>query len=161
MPLRASHIRSLAHPRWTSVAAAALWIAAALSFVDADVRVQLASTSRLMWPALASLVVGIALAVGIASGSLSAAIRQRLSRSLPIFSAPAFMLVVGSGGVRSPSIALAGVLTMCVTAAAGYRRGALVAALSVITIGLADTVLGRAMDAPAILSAAALVIAIA
>jgi diguanylate cyclase (GGDEF)-like protein len=114
-----------------------------------------------MWPALASLVVGIALAVGIASGSLSAAIRQRLSRSLPIFSAPAFMLVVGSGGVRSPSIALAGVLTMCVTAAAGYRRGALVAALSVITIVLADTVLGRAMDAPAILSAAALVIAIA
>jgi diguanylate cyclase (GGDEF)-like protein len=161
MPLRVSHIHSLAHLRWTSVAAAALWIAAALSFVDADVRAQLASASRLTWPALASLIAGIALATAIASGSLSASIRQRLSRSLIVLSAPAFMLLVGSGGVRSPAIALAGLLTMRVTAAAGYRRGALVSAAAVLSIALADTALGRPIDAPAIVAAAVLVIATA
>jgi len=161
MPLRALLIRSIAQHRWASLAAAALWFAAAASFVSAPVRAELATGGRLTWPALAALVAGIGLTGAMARGSVRPELRRRLSHILVVLSAPTFLLVVGSGGLRSPAVALAGLLLMGVTSALGYRAGGIAAGLSVVLITLADAVLGRALEPAAVMTAAALLFAIA
>ena len=161
MPLRASLIRSIARHRSTSIAAAAVWIAAAASFVQPGMRAQLAVGSRLVWPALAMLVGGIALAAAMAAGSIPAAMRRRIIAALPVLSAPTFILLIGSGGMRSPAVPIAGLLLMNVTARAGYRGGAIAAGMSVIAIALGDAALGRSFELPAVVTATALLMAIA
>jgi diguanylate cyclase (GGDEF)-like protein len=160
MPLRASLIRSLERHRSTSIAAVALWIAAAASFIHPATRARLAG-GNLTWAALAAVVAGVALVVAIAAGSVPAAMRQRLPRVLALLSAPAFLLLVGSGGTRSPGLAVAGLLLMAVAARSGYRAGAVGAGLSVLAIALSDAALGRTADIPALVTAATLITAIA
>src|SRR5688500_7956412 len=125
MPLRALLIRSIARHSGTSVAAAALWIAAAASFMHPATRGELAVGSRLTWPALAALLAGLGLVAAMAAGSIPPAIRRRLPGLLVVLSAPAFVLLAGSGGMRSPALAVAGLLLMGVTATLGYRAGAI------------------------------------
>jgi diguanylate cyclase (GGDEF)-like protein len=161
MPLRASPIRRLASFRWSPIAAAALWIAAAASLVHPAVRSELAVGSLLSWPALAALVSGVALATAVAAGSVTPAVRRLLPGALILLSGPAFMLVVGSGGMRSPSLALAGLLLMGITGKMGFRVGAIAAAGTVVGIGFADFALGRAPELSAILPAFALLLGIA
>jgi diguanylate cyclase (GGDEF)-like protein len=161
MPLRASLIRSIAQHRWTSIAAAALWIAAAASFMHPVTRAELSGGSRLTWPALAALVTGLGLVAAMAAGSIPAAIRRRHPAVLVLVSAPAFVLLVGSGGMRSAALALAGLLLMGVTAALGYRAGAIAAGVTVLGIALADAALGRAPEVAALMTATALLMSIA
>jgi diguanylate cyclase (GGDEF)-like protein len=161
MPLRASLIRSIARHRWTSIAAAALWIAAAASIIHPPTRAHLAAGSRLTWPALAALVAGIGLVAAMAAGSVPPTIRRRLPGVLTLLSAPAFVLLIGSGGLRSPALAVGGLLLMGVTATTGYRAGAIVAGMWVLAIAVADVTLGRALELPAVATAAALLVAIA
>src|SRR5688500_17135916 len=142
MPLHASLIRSIASHRLISIAAVALWFAAAASFVHPATRAQLSAGFWLRWPALAALVGGLGLVAAIAGGTLTPAVRRRLPNLLALFSAPAFLLVAGSGGMRSPAVAVAGLLLMGVTATFGYRAGAMAAGASVLVIALADSVLG-------------------
>jgi diguanylate cyclase (GGDEF)-like protein len=161
MPLRALLIRSFARHSGTSVAAAALWIAAAASFMHPATRGGLAVGSWLTWPALAALLAGLGLVAAMAAGSIHPAIRRRLPRLLVLLSAPVFVLLAGSGGMRSPALAVAGLLLMGVTATLGYRAGAIAAGLSVLAIALADAALGRALAVPAVMTATALLLAIA
>ncbi len=161
MPLRASLIRSIAQHRWTSLAAAALWFAAAASFIQPAIRAELATGARLTWPALLALVAGLGLTGAVARGSLRPTLRRRLPHILTVLSGPAFLLVVGSGGIRSPAIALAGLLLMGVTSALGYRTGGIAAGLTVLAIAFADAALGRGTEAVAVMTAAALLIAMA
>jgi diguanylate cyclase (GGDEF)-like protein len=161
MLLRASLIRSISRHRWASIAAAALWFAAAALFVYPATRAQLAAGSRLAWPALVALITGLGLVATVAAGRLTPALRTRIPDILTLFSAPAFLLVAGSGGLRSPALAVAGLLLMGVTATLGYRAGAITAGLSVLAIALADTLLGRAPEVAAVMSATALLAAIA
>ena len=161
MPLRASLIRSIARHPWTSLAAAALWFAAAASFLHPASRALLTAGSPLTWPALVVLVGGLALAAATAAGRIPPAVKQRLPDILTLVSAPAFLLVAGSGGMRSPALALAGLLLMGVTATLGYRAGGLSAGAVVVAIGLADAALGRALEPAAVVTAAALLVAIA
>jgi diguanylate cyclase (GGDEF)-like protein len=161
MPLRASLIHSIARYRWASIAAAALWLAAAASFIHPAMRAELAGGSRLTWPALVALVVGIAIAAAIAAGSVPSAMRQRLPGVLMALSAPAFVLVVGSGGMHSPALGIAGFLLMGITGKLGFRAGAMAAAATVAAIGFADLALGRVPDVPATVAALALLLAVA
>ncbi len=161
MPLRASLIRSIAHHRWTSVAAVALWVATAAMFVHPAARAALAAGARFGWPALAALLIALTIAGGAAAGAIPAAMRGRLIHIVTLLSAPAFLVVMGSGGVHSPALAIVGLLLMSVTATLGYRVGATAAVLSVAATALADLALGRAPEAVPILTAAALLTAIA
>lgn len=161
MPLRASLIRSIAQHRWTSLAAAALWSAAAASFMHPAIRAALTAGAPLTWPALAALLAGLGLTGAMARGSMRPTIRRRLPHVLTILSAPAFLLVAGSGGVRSPAMALVGLLLMGVTSALGYRAGGVGAGLAVLAIALADAALGRGPEPVAVVTATALVTAIA
>jgi diguanylate cyclase (GGDEF)-like protein len=161
MPLRASLIRSIVRHRRTSIAAAALWIAAAASFIHPVTRGELAIGSRLTWLALAALVAGIGLVAAMAVGSIPAAMRRRVPGVLTVLSGPALVLLAGSGGMRSPALAGAGLLLMGVTATLGYRAGAIAAGVSVIAIALTDAALGRAPEAPAMVTASVLLMAIA
>jgi hypothetical protein len=124
MPLHGSLTRSFARYRGTSIAAAALWIAAAASSFHAAVRAELATGSSLQWPAVAGLIVGIAVVAAIASGRLAPRLRERVPAALVLLSAPSLVLIAGSGGLRSPALALAGFLLMGITAKRGYRAGA-------------------------------------
>jgi diguanylate cyclase (GGDEF)-like protein len=161
MLLRASLIRSLARHRWASIAAAALWVAAAALFVHPATRAEFTAGSRLTWPALVALVAGLGVVAAVAGRSLTPAIRRRLPGILTILSAPAFVLVEGSGGLRSPALAVAGLLLMGVTATLGYRAGAIAAGASVLVIAVADSLLGRAPEVAAVMSATAMLGAIA
>src|SRR5688500_1004921 len=161
MPLRASLIRSITQHRWTSLAAVALWVATAASFMHTPVRVELAGGARVGWPALVALLGALTLAGAAAAGAIPPALRARLIHIVVLLSAPAFVVVAGSGGVRSPALAIVGLLLMSVTGALGYRAGTFAAGASVIAIVLADAALGRAPEAVPILTAAALLVAIA
>jgi diguanylate cyclase (GGDEF)-like protein len=161
MPLRASLIRSITRHGWTSIAAAALWFAAAASFMHPAIRSELSGGSRLTWPALVALVAGLGLVAAVAAGSVAPAFRRRLAELLALLSAPTFLLVAGSGGLHSPALAIAGLLLMGVTAKSGYRAGAIAAAVSVVVIGLADSVLGRGAEPAAVMTATTLLMAIA
>jgi diguanylate cyclase (GGDEF)-like protein len=161
MPLRASLIRSIGRDRWTSIAAAALWIAAAASFIDPAVRAELAAGPRLTWLTLTALVAGIALTAAVAAGTVPPAMRRVLPRVLIVLSGPAFVLLAGSGGLRSPALAVAGLLLIGVTAKLGFRAGAIAVGATVVAIGFADFALGRVPDAPATMTAIALLLGIA
>lgn len=161
MPLRASLIRSISQYRWTSVAAVALWVATAASFMDLDVRAELAAGARFGWPALIALLGALALVGATATGAIPPVLRGRLIHIVALLSAPAFLIVAGSGGVRSPALTIVGLVVMGVTITRGYRTGAIAAAGSVVAIALADAALGRPPEAVPILTAAALLTAIA
>src|SRR5688500_8034782 len=124
MPLRGSLIRSIARHRWIAGAAAALWIAAAASFIYPATRAQLALTSRLTWLAVAALLAALSVAAAALAGAIPPAIRRRLPAVLVLLSAPTFVLLAGTGGMRSPALPVAGLLLMSVTATLGYRGGA-------------------------------------
>src|SRR5688572_27140953 len=138
MPLRASLIRSITQHRWTSLAAVALWVATAASFMHTSVRVELAGGARFGWPALVALLGALTLAGAAAAGAIPTALRARLIHIVVLLSAPAFVVVAGSGGVRSPALAIVGLVLMSVTGALGYRAGTIAAGASVIAIVLAD-----------------------
>ncbi|HJU68720.1 MAG TPA: sensor domain-containing diguanylate cyclase [Gemmatimonadaceae bacterium] len=145
----------------TSVAAVALWFATAASFMHPAIRAELAEGVRFTWPALLALVAGLGLTAAVARGSLRPAARRRLPHALAVLSGPAFLLVVGSGGLRSPATAVVGLLLMGITGALGYRAGGIAAGLAVLAIALADAALGREPEVGALLTASALLIAIA
>jgi len=161
MPLRASLIRSIAQHRWTSVAAVALWFAAAASFMHPAARAEVVAGARFGWPALVALVIALAFAGSVAAGVIPGTLRSRVIHIVTLLSAPAFLVVVGSGGVHSPALAIIGLLLMSVTSTLGYRAGAIAAAGSVLAIALADSALGRGPEAVPILTATALLTAIA
>src|SRR5688572_13861029 len=161
MPLRASLIRSIAQHRWTSVAAVALWVAAAASFMHPAARAEVAAGARFGWPALVALVIALAFAGSVAAGVIPGTLRGRLIHIVTLLSAPAFLVVVGSGGVHSPAVAIIGLLLMSVTSTLGFRAGAIAAAGSVLAIALADSTLGRGPEAVPILTATALLTAVA
>ena len=161
MPLRASLIRSITQHRWTSLAAVALWVAAAASFMHPGVRGALAAGAHFGWPALVTLLAALALAGGIAGGVIPPRLRARVIHIVTLLSAAAFLVVAGSGGVRSPALVSVGLLLMSVTAALGYRAGATASVCSVILVALADAALGRAPEAVPILTAVAVLMSIA
>ncbi|MGQ0712995.1 MAG: GGDEF domain-containing protein [Gemmatimonadaceae bacterium] len=157
MPLQESLTRSFTRHRWTSIAAAALWIAAAVSFLNPAVSAELAAGARLRWPAVFALLAAFAGLTVIARGKVSPGVRRHLSSILVLLSAPAALLIAGSGGLASPALAVAGILLIGVTSAHGYRAGAIAAAASVVLIGALDAWLGRSPDPSVIIAAAALV----
>ena len=160
MPLHGSLTRSFARYRWTSIAAAALWIAAAASSFDAAVRAELANGSRLEWPAVAALILGIGLVAAIARGKLAPGLRARVPAALILLSAPVFVLIVGSGGLRSPALAVAGFLLMGITSRRGFSAAATASAVTALGLAAADTWLGRPFDLAGTLAASLLLTAL-
>lgn len=161
MQPHASLIRSITRHRWATISAAALWIAAAVSFMDPAARALLANGSRLTWPALGALIAGLALVAGIATGSVPLPIRRALPVLLAVLSAPIFMLVIASGGLGSPALTLIGLVLMAATATLGLRSGAVAVGMAVIALAVGDAALGRAPDVAEVLTGTALLAAIA
>ena len=160
MPLRASLIRSIAHHRWTSIAAAALWSAAAASLIDPGLRAHLIDGPGLTWVAVAVLVAGIAIAAATEASAIPASVRSWLPRLLALASAPLFVIVLVTGGLRSPALVTVGLLLTAVTRALGVRAGAVAATASVLAVALAELALGRVPDVAWVVAALALVTAI-
>jgi hypothetical protein len=138
------------------LAIAIAWLACAVAIALSPAWLRGADESG--WLAAALLALGATALAAALSGRLPAAVRPRLADALLAVLGPLVFLVAAAGGVRSPAVALLALVALGTAARRGVAAGLAAALGALLLASAADLLLGRELDAPALLSASTLLL---